>query len=219
MRIMPMATAVFLLACAGGEVPDSAGETAEQAETAAPAVPPEIEAARMSNDKYSDVNIALAEGYLQDPHGLCVTSADVGAPPELGSMGVHYINLAHLGSELPPGDGPPPAGFRLTGTDATIDAARPEVLVYEPTAEGGYTLVALEYLVFEQAWKDAGNTAGPTLGGQAFAHMADDPDTPADEAHGFEPHYELHVWTHRDNPSGLFAEWNPNVTCPTAPMH
>jgi hypothetical protein len=35
-----------------------------------------------------------------------------------------------------------------------------------------------------------------------------------DEAHGFEPHYELHVWTHRPNPSGLFAEWNPAVTCP-----
>jgi hypothetical protein len=49
--------------------------------------------------------------------------------------------------------------------------------------------------------------------------MADDPATPTDEAHGFEPHYELHVWTHRDNPSGMFAEWNPNVTCPTAPMH
>jgi hypothetical protein len=219
MRIVPMATAVFLLACAGGEVPDSAGETAEQAETAAPALPPEIEAARMSNDKFSDVNVALAEGYLQDPHGLCVTSADVGAPPELGAMGVHYINLAHLGSAMPPGDGPPPAGFRLNGSDATIDPERPEVLVYEPTADGGYTLVALEYLVFEQAWKDAGNTAEPTLAGQTLTRMADDPATPTDEAHGFEPHYELHVWTHRDNPSGLFAEWNPNVTCPTAPMH
>ena len=42
--------------------------------------------------------------------------------------------------------------------------------------------------------------------------MADDPATEMDEAYGFEPHYELHVWTHRPNPNGLFAEWNSSVT-------
>lgn len=48
--------------------------------------------------------------------------------------------------------------------------------------------------------------------------MADDPNTSADEAHAFTPHYELHVWVHRDNPQGLFAEFNPGVTCDHASM-
>ncbi|MGH7500756.1 MAG: hypothetical protein ACREL7_03265 [Longimicrobiales bacterium] len=202
---------VVLAACAGGDAPEA--DTAEQSAVTA-AAPPEVEAARVSNDKYSDVNMALGEGYMQDPTGMCVAATDVGAPAELGFMGIHYLNLQYLGSAMPPGEGPPPAGFRLSGTDATIDPALPEVLLYEPTADGGRTLVAIEYLVFEKPWTDAGNTSPPTLAGQPFYRMEDDPATPLDEAHGFEPHYELHVWTHRDNPNGLFAEWNPNVTCP-----
>jgi len=27
------------------------------------------------------------------------------------------------------------------------------------------------------------------------------------------PHYSLHVWAHKDNPSGVFSPFNPNVTC------
>jgi hypothetical protein len=216
MRFAPIAAAVLLVACAGGDTQDTP-ETTEQ--TDAMALPPEVESARAANEKYTDVSIALAEGYIQDPSGMCVVAADVGAPAELGGMGVHYANLAYLGSELPPGDGPPPPGFRLDGTDASIDPARPEVLVYEPSADGGYTLVALEYMVFQDAWTAAGNSGAPTLGGETFTLMSDDPATELDEAHGFAPHYELHVWTHRENPAGLFAEWNPNVTCPpAAPM-
>ena len=37
--------------------------------------------------------------------------------------------------------------------------------------------------------------------------------TDVDEAHGFMPHYELHVWLYRDNPNGTFAQFNPNVSC------
>jgi len=43
--------------------------------------------------------------------------------------------------------------------------------------------------------------------------MADDPRTKVDEAHMFEPHYDLHVWLFRDNPNGQFAPFNPNVSC------
>ena len=25
--------------------------------------------------------------------------------------------------------------------------------------------------------------------------------------------YELHVWAWRDNPSGVFVDWNPRVSC------
>jgi hypothetical protein len=216
MRIAPIAAAFLFLACAEGDSPDAAPDATEQTSSALPA---EIEAARTANDKYSDVTIALAEGYIEDPSGMCVAAADVGAPPELGQMGIHYVNLVYLGAALPAGDGPPPPGFRLDGSDAVVDPARPEILVYEPNADGGRTLVALEYMVFEQAWAAAGNAGPPTLAGEPFTLMTDDPATPTDEAHGFEPHYELHVWTHRENPTGLFAEFNPNVSCPTADEH
>jgi hypothetical protein len=28
------------------------------------------------------------------------------------------------------------------------------------------------------------------------------------------PHYDRHVWVFRDNPNGVFAQYNPKVTCP-----
>lgn len=31
--------------------------------------------------------------------------------------------------------------------------------------------------------------------------------------HWFEPHYDRHVWIYRDNPNGVFAPFNPKVTC------
>jgi hypothetical protein len=43
--------------------------------------------------------------------------------------------------------------------------------------------------------------------------MADDPATPGDEAHGFMPHYDQHVWLFRENPMGELMPFNPNVTC------
>jgi hypothetical protein len=43
--------------------------------------------------------------------------------------------------------------------------------------------------------------------------MQDDLATEADEAHGFEPHYELHFWLYKKNPSGMFSPFNPDVSC------
>ena len=30
---------------------------------------------------------------------------------------------------------------------------------------------------------------------------------------GMPVHYDLHVWLYRHNPAGLFAMWNPRVSC------
>jgi hypothetical protein len=43
--------------------------------------------------------------------------------------------------------------------------------------------------------------------------MADDPRTTTDEAHMFDPHFDRHVWIYRDNPNGVFAPFNPAVSC------
>jgi hypothetical protein len=29
-------------------------------------------------------------------------------------------------------------------------------------------------------------------------------------------HYDLHVWLYKHNPAGMFAAWNPRVSCPDA---
>ena len=44
-------------------------------------------------------------------------------------------------------------------------------------------------------------------------YMKDDPATEGHEAHGFAPHYDQHVWLWRENPGGVFAQYNPMVTC------
>ena len=197
---------IALAACGGGDAAEDAADT----EAAATPSPEEtaVESLRQATTKYEDVNVALAEGYIQDPSGMCVEAKMMGLPEGTGSMGVHYLRPDLLGMS-PPAD---PAA-RVNGADPAIVESSPEVLVYEPQADGTFKLVAAEYLVFEKAWKDAGNTAPPSFAGTPFVHMADDPATPADEAHHFEPHYELHVWLYRDNPTGRFAEWNPNVSC------
>lgn len=112
-----------------------------------------------------------------------------------GAMGVHFINPGLLFSEAEAG---------------TFDPLRPEVLVYEPQKNGRMRLVAIEYLIFKDAWVQAGNSPddAPTLLGQEFVKSFG----PA--AHGLPDHYELHVWLWRNNPDGLFAQWNPQVSCP-----
>jgi hypothetical protein len=205
MQIVPI-LALLAWAC-GGET--NAGDA-----QAAAAPDPEVDAIRQATERFRDVNVALAEGYIEDPQKMCVDATIYGAPAETGAMGVHYFRPDLLGIAMPPGGGAPPEGVRVSGTDATLDYSRPEVLVYEPKADGGRELVAIEYLVFKAAWDAAGNSAPPSFRGTAFLPMADDPATATDEAHAFEPHYELHWWLYRDNPSGEFAEFNPNVRCP-----
>ena len=53
----------------------------------------------------------------------------------------------------------------------------------------------------------------PTFHGRDWPLLRDDPATKVDEAHGWEPHYEQHLWVFRDNPNGAYSPFNPNVTC------
>jgi len=132
---------------------------------------------RQTNDRFQDVAVALAEGYAPIP---CASGHDGGA------MGVHYVN-----------------GEYLTNDDNAIDIARPEALMYEPTAGGGLELVGVEYLTF----------AGPAaLEGHLFNFAG------APNRYGLDPFYELHVWAWRDNPNGTFADMNPNVSCEAMPV-
>lgn len=163
-----------------------------------------IEDVQQATSRFESVEAALAEGYIPDPSGMCVSAAAEGLPAEWGGMGLHYIRPDLLGitATMP----------RVAGEGLHTDWNQPAILLYEPQADGSLVLVGVENLVFEAGWRGAGNTEAPSLLGRTWDYMADDPATSGDEAHGFEPHWDQHVWF-RENPSGNLMPFNPAVTC------
>jgi hypothetical protein len=166
---------------------------------------------RRATQRFRDVNVAIAEGYLRDPTDMCVNAPMEGMPHQLGGLGIHYFRPDLLGiTALEP---------RVDGTGTHTDFTQPALLVYEPQADGSLELVAIENLVFVDAWHAAGNTAPPSFLGNEYYRMHDHPETEADEAHGLAPHYELHVWLYRHNPNGIFMQFNPRASCEHHPGH
>lgn len=83
--------------------------------------------------------------------------------------------------------------------DDVFDPLHPEVVLYATGPGGNLRLVALEYIVL-----NFGQTP-PVFGSQPF----DVGGTPVPA-----PHWSLHVWLYKDNPSGIFTPFNPDVSCP-----
>jgi hypothetical protein len=167
---------------------------------------PDLTAVRAATARFRDVRVAVAEGYLRDPMNLCDTAEMMGRPASWGAMGIHYFRPDLLGITGPPNP-------RVDGTGTHTDFTKPSILIYEPQRDGSLRLVAVENLVFIKAWEEAGNTAPPSFQGVPYDRMEDDPATAIDEAHMFEPHYDRHVWLYRENPRGIFAQFNPSVSC------
>ena len=167
---------------------------------------PTLAEVRHLTERFRDVNVALAEGYIRDPFNLCDTATMMGRPATFGAMGIHYVRPDLLGITAPPSP-------RVNGVGTHTDFRRPSILIYEPQRDGGVELVAVENLVFQAAWRAAGHTEPPSFHGVPWDAMVDDPSTAVDEAHMFEPHFDRHVWIYRTNPNGVFAQFNPDVTC------
>jgi hypothetical protein len=131
---------------------------------------------------YHDVQKAIAAGYsfrLPDKAGAtCIAQK-----PD-GGMGVHLVNQKLL--------------------DGKIDATKPEAMVYAPSKNGTLELAAVEYVIFQSAWK---GSEPPKLFGREFAL------TPAPNRYGLPAFYALHAWLFKNNPSGLLSAWNPKVVC------
>ena len=84
--------------------------------------------------------------------------------------------------------------------DPSVDVTTPEALVYE-IDNGKPRLVAVEYIV---PATEVDPSAPPMLFGRHF------------HPHPYLPVYILHAWVWRNNPSGMFADYNPKVgSCPT----
>jgi hypothetical protein len=85
--------------------------------------------------------------------------------------------------------------------DDKLEITRPEALVYELDRDGRITgLVAHEYIVPVDAWKQP---EPPRLFGVDL------------HQHPTLPLWVLHTWLWKDNPNGVFEDWNPAVRlCP-----
>ena len=85
--------------------------------------------------------------------------------------------------------------------DASLDITTPEALVYELDNNGEIIgLVAHEYIVPVDAWTES---KPPILFGRRL------------HQHPVLPLFVLHTWIWKDNPAGVFADFNPKVRlCP-----
>ena len=145
----------------------------------------QLAAVRDATAAYHDLDAATAAGY--GPFYVCTDHVTD------GTMGQHYVNLDLV---LDTATGIP-----------TVNPLAPEALVYEPKRNGdGYRLVGVEWVVFQEAW-DAANDAPPSLFGRTFSLI------PAGNRYDLPAFYELHAWIWRPNPSGIFNDWNPKVSC------
>jgi hypothetical protein len=167
---------------------------------------PTLDEVRQATERFRDVAVAIAEGYVRDPMNLCDTAEMMGRPASQGAMGIHFFRPDLLGITAPPSP-------RVSGNGTHTDFRKPSILIYEPNADGSLRLVAVENLVFAAAWRAAGHTEPPSFHGVKWDSMMDDPATTVDEAHMFEPHFDRHVWIYRENPNGVFAQFNPAVSC------
>lgn len=84
---------------------------------------------------------------------------------------------------------------------ATPSVTQPPFLMYEPQQNGTMKLVGVEYVKAAPESDPA-----PTLFDQKFTYNT-----------GLKI-WALHVWAWKSNPSGLFANWNPTVSCQFAPQ-
>ena len=147
-----------------------------------------LSAARAATAQFHDLAAANAAGYtveVSDVNGFTCIDDITG---HAGAMGVHFLN---------------PSLF-----DGNVSESTPELVIYEPTKNGGMRLIAVEYLVLEAAWEAAHPGApAPSLFGRQMELV------PAGNRYGLPDFYELHAWIWKDNPLGMHNDWNPDVTC------
>jgi hypothetical protein len=107
---------------------------------------------------------------------------------DFGAMGLHFLNMSLVG-------------------DGEVDKNTPEIVLYEPRPDGKMRITGVDYLVYAADWDYKHPDGPPQLEGQLF-HFFESPNR-----FGLPAFYTLHVWAWKDNPSGTFANWNPNVHC------
>ncbi|HEX6615290.1 MAG TPA: hypothetical protein VF046_03225 [Gemmatimonadales bacterium] len=190
MRRTVFAAAAAVAVWSSLTAPPAAAQTERNASVSSSAsepLSPELEQARAALDKYRDPVMAVHDGYLSSVACVEYLKGGEGSMEYTpGGMGVHFLNFHNIG--------------------ATLDPAKPQVLIYEPRGDK-LELAAAEWFVPVSV---AGGTR-PTIFGRELQGPME----------GHEPlqpkglhHYDLHVWLWKNNPAGTFSPTNPAVKCP-----
>jgi hypothetical protein len=209
MRTRKMRTMLTILAISGAAAacgdtksPTRPGETvltAEQSSKTSGAETAAVAAVRQATAAFHDVDKAIAAGYVSPVGGHCDEIA-------AGAMGVHSSNPALM-------------------QNPALIPERPEVLLYLPSGDGNYRLVGVEYVQFVLLRNTQTGQVGPwfspnpwpagyvvvnstpSLFGQSFQGPM------PGHVPGMPWHYDLHAWIWTPNPTGMFAQWNPSISC------
>ena len=141
---------------------------------------------RQVTAQFHDVGTAKAAGYELGYVNGSGNRIITGciANPTAGVMGYHYFNKALI-------------------DDLVVDPQKPEGLVYVSGPEEQLKLVAVEYVVPGANSNPPGVSEPPTVLGHQMHILV--------PAVGF---YIQHFWVWSHNPSGMFVDWNPELTCP-----
>ena len=114
------------------------------------------------------------------------------------------ITTCLVAGDLPSTPGSGAMGFHFGNVafiqdGGVVDLLQPELLLYEPEKNGKLRFVGVEYIV--PFTDHPASAAPPTLLGQPFAQVPE---------FGV---WGLHIYVGRENSSGIFAPWNPKVSC------
>jgi hypothetical protein len=131
--ILPVLASIPLAAMSADNENASA-EHLQHASSAKRSYSPLVEKVRGATARYRDINVALAEEWVQGTP--CVSG------PNEGAMGVHFVKPDRIG-------------------DGALNADEPEALIYEPLPGGRLRLVGVEFIVLASDWETAHPNGGP----------------------------------------------------------
>lgn len=143
---------------------------------------------RAATARFHRIDAAKDAGYALgwvNGAGNRIVAGCVAHPSGAGAMGYHYFNADLM-------------------RDHAVDPLRPEVLVYAPDEDGRLHLAAVEWVVLGARSNPPGVSTAPSVMGMEM-HIIAPPPGPA--------FYLTHAWVWRTNPAGMFADWNPDVSC------
>ena len=190
---LPSGLGLLVLAIAGVALIPAVASAEEQATSHdhaahAAGLADELAQVRAATARFHRVEEAIEAGYelgWVNGSGIRIITGCV-SHPTAGAMGYHYFHPELM-------------------ADNAVDPLEPEALVYESTPDGGRKLVAVEWVVRGPQSNPPGVSEPPSVLGMEM-HILVPPPGPA--------FYLMHGWVWKHNPAGMFADWNPEVTCP-----
>jgi hypothetical protein len=191
---LPLGLGLAVLVVAGAALIPAIASAEEEAAAAhdhaahAAGLESELAQVRRITARFHRVEEAVAAGYelgwVNGSQVRIITGCVTNvANPAAGAMGYHYFQPQLV-------------------ADNAVDPLEPEVLVYAPAPDGGLRLAAVEWVVRGPNTNPPGVSSPPSVLGMPMHILV--------PAVGF---YIKHAWVWMSNSAGMFADWNPEVSC------